>query len=115
MPFCSVTTTPCPDVFTGFALHFSSGVDITGASVDAASAPGFRPAGSGLQLLTPTDIVVNLVGDAPNPNDQLILDLTFPQTPPPIPEPASLLLLASGLLGAAAARRSRVRRPGQHV
>ena len=65
-PFCSVSTVPCPDVFTGFAFTFSSGVDIHDISVDPASAADFRPAGvSPLELLTPTDIIVNLVGENP--------------------------------------------------
>ena len=44
LPFCSVSTVPCPDVFTRFAFSFSAGVDITGVSVDPASAADFRPA-----------------------------------------------------------------------
>ena len=77
LPFCSVSTVPCPDVFTGFAFSFSAGVDITGVSVDPASAADFRPAGvSPLELLTPTDIIVNLVGENPAVGDQLILDVT---------------------------------------
>jgi hypothetical protein len=63
LPFCS-TPLPCADTFTGFAFTFSSGVDITGVNVDPASAADFRPAGvSPLELLTPTDIIVNLVGE----------------------------------------------------
>ncbi len=98
-PFCSVSTMPCPDVFTGFAFTFSSGVNITGVSVDPASAPDFRPAGvSSLELLTPTDIIVNLVGENPTVGHQLILDVSTAVTPPPsVPEPASVTLVAVGL------------------
>ena len=37
-PFCS-TASPCSDIFTGFGFQFSSGVNITGVTVDPASAP----------------------------------------------------------------------------
>ena len=43
-PFCAKTVPPaCPDRFTGFAFTFSSGVDITGVTVDPTSAADFRP------------------------------------------------------------------------
>src|SRR5271163_5117138 len=113
MPFCSVSTLPCPDTFTGFAFTFSPGVDITGVTVDPASALDFRPAGvSPLELLTPTDIILNLVGENPAVGSQLILDVTTAVTPPPlVPEPASLALLGVALAGmcAAGARARRAR------
>jgi hypothetical protein len=100
LPFCSGSL-PCTDTFTGFAFTFSSGVDITGVSVDPLSAGDFRPAGvSPLVLLTPTDIIVNLVGENPAVGDKLILDVTtFAPVPvPSIPEPATWVLLAIGLI-----------------
>ena len=61
--FCSDGTSAgsaCTDPFTGFQFIFSSGVDITGVSVDPASAADFRPNDTaphdGLQLLSPTRI-----------------------------------------------------------
>jgi fibronectin-binding autotransporter adhesin len=70
----------CTDPFTGFQFIFSSGVDITGVSVDPTSAADFRPNDTaphdGLQLLSPTRIVLDVTGDAPAVGDQLILDVT---------------------------------------
>jgi hypothetical protein len=72
MPFCAIATPPCPDSFTGFEFVFSAAVDITGVSVDAASAADFQPVvgggHNGLQLLSPTDILVDAAGDAPKVN-----------------------------------------------
>jgi hypothetical protein len=103
-PFCPGAP-PCSNTFAGFGFTFSSGVDITGVSIDPASAPDFLPNTTaphkGLQLLSPTDILVDVTGEAPNLNDRLILDVTTgtPIPPPSVPEPPNLPLLAVGLAG----------------
>jgi hypothetical protein len=115
VPFCSGAS-PCTDIFTGFQFLFSSGVDIANVSVDPASAPSFLPNSQaphmGLQLLSPTDILVDVTGDTPNVNDQLILDLTFPgSVTPGVPEPATWAMMLLGFAGLAFAfRQSWVRR-----
>jgi hypothetical protein len=70
-PFCS-TALPCADVFTGFGFVFSSGVDITGVTVDPASSPAFLPIAGGLTFGA-RDIFVNVAGDAPAVGGELIL------------------------------------------
>jgi hypothetical protein len=106
MPFCSGPSSPCTDSFTGFEFLFSSGVDIIGVAVDPASAavfpPNTTPPHDGLQLLSPTDILLDVTGDAPNIGDELVLDLSFPSTSS-VPEPTSLTLLIAGILGCWAA------------
>ena len=105
-PFCSdgvSAGSACTDPFTGFEFVFSSAVDIKGVSVDPASAADFRPNDTaphnGLQLLSPTQIVVDVTGDLPAVGDQLILDLTFPSVGPAVPEPSTWALMALGFAG----------------
>ena len=104
--FCSDGTSAgsaCTDPFTGFQFIFSSGVDITGVSVDPASAADFRPNDTaphdGLQLLSPTRIVLDVTGDAPAVGSALILDVSFTPVGPPVPEPSTWALMLLGFAG----------------
>ncbi len=122
-PFCNSSTpetgTACTNVIDGFDFKFT-GEDILGVKVDPASAADFLPVTgtfqsnthSGLQLLSPNEIQVDVTGDAPALGDQLILDVSFTLPPPPppnMPEPATLALLGSALLGLTALRRRQKR------
>ncbi len=108
-PYCSTDSvgSACTDPFTGFEFLFSSGVDITGISVDPDSAPAFlstdSPTGRspdyGLTVLSPTDILVNLTGAAPAIGDRLILDVTTAGSGHTIPEPSTWALMLLGFAG----------------
>ncbi len=102
LPFCS-TALPCSDAFTGFTFTFSSGVDITGVSVDPASASDFLPNDTaphmGLQLVSPTYFALDVTGDFPAQGDQLILDVTTATTMPTVPEPSTWALTLLGFAG----------------
>ncbi len=90
----------CKDPFTGFEFLFSSGVDITGVSVDSSSnfLPNDTAPHLGLQLLSPTDILVDLTGAAPAIGDKLILDVTTNGVPT-VPEPSTWALMLLGFAG----------------
>jgi hypothetical protein len=106
--------TACVDVFNGFDFKFT-GENILGVSLDPSSAPAFRPVTGtfqgnthlGAQLLGNNEIEVDVTGDLPNLNDQLVLDLTFTTSPPPppVPEAGTVALLGSGLVGLIVSRR----------
>jgi hypothetical protein len=121
-PFCvsGASGTACTDVIDGFDFLFT-GENILGVSVDPATASSFLPVTGafqgnthlGLQLISPNDVRVDVTGDLPLLDDQLILDLSFVTVvpPPSVPEPATLTLLSAGLLALMGARRAR-RWPG---
>jgi hypothetical protein len=103
-PFCNPAIT-CQGSFTGFEFVFT-GTNISGVRVDPSSSPLFRPVAGGLSF-TATDVLVNVAGDAPNIGDRLVLDLSFPTVGHGVPEPMSLLLLGSGLIGLGVVRQRR--------
>ncbi len=103
-PFCVSNNagSNCPDVIDGFDFKFT-GENILSVSVNNGSNSGFLPVSGtfqgnthfGLQLISPNEIRIDVTGDAPANNAQLILDVNN------APEPSSTMIFA--LLGLSAA------------
>ena len=127
-PFCVANTpgTACVDAIDGFDFKFT-GENILGVSVDSSSAADFLPVSGtfqgkthlGLQLLSANEIQVDITGDLPLVNDELVLDLRFtplspppPPPPTPAPEPSTLAMLGSALAGLVAVGSRRKRSGG---
>lgn len=108
-PFCSGSS-PCPSEFWGFDFQFSPAIDLSGTTLDAATSSDFQPTGSGLQLLSSTEVRVQVTSDTPAQGSQLILDLQFPASG--VPEPASALLIGPVLGVLALVQRLRRRKSG---
>ena len=123
LPFCT-TALPCNDVFDGWVFTFLGGQPIKSVTVDPSSSPGFLPVNlafvnnntvsyhvtgpvGNFTQYTGNSIYVNLAGDAPALNDQLVLDITTGG----VPEPSTwaLMLVGFGGLGWAALRKRTLR------
>ena len=110
--------TGCTDPIDGFEFLFT-GENITSVSIDPSTTTGFLPVSGtfqgnthdGLQLINNNEILVDITGDDPPTNGQLIIDINNgSSSPTPTPEPTSLALLASAALGIGTATRRRWRR-----
>ena len=114
--FSGAAGTACTDPIDGFEFLFT-GEDITSVSVDPSSTAGFLPVTGifqgnthdGLQLINSNEILVDLTGDDPPTDANLIIDVNY-QPPTPTPEPTSLALLGSSVIGVGAATGKRRRR-----
>jgi hypothetical protein len=100
------TASPHAGAFNGFALAFTGGPTITNVTLDSASTISPVPfagppisSSSGVYF-NGDNVMFNLAGDTVTVGQQLILDVQT--NPSAVPEPASVVLLGTGLLGGVA-------------
>ncbi len=98
----------------GFNTAAFNGLEFTDITTDpgitsATFRPGFAFAG-GVASFTGDEVFINLEGNTVTPGEQLIVDLGFDPAVPATPEPSSIALLGTGVLGLGGVLRRRFAR-----